>query len=250
MGILNHAFKSNVLITTRRFSDKELAFTDGSSTATATIDYCEQQNGIAMDRLDGSGWVTCAGNHSVVEVDLSSTASSSTPSTTLYMKASSGASYSSYPVFVEAAQNGAFVVVGSYSSTLANHAYVISRADATGGGSVYNGSYDAVGASFERPRGVAITPMLSIASPRPGVQVRGIKRFHVIVRDPSITEIDYQVNGITVCTDDELWDGSSEDCLINASGSEWAAGDNIVTVTAIGGTHGDFSMGATYSTWL
>ncbi len=92
------------------------------------------------------------------------------------------------------------------------------------------------------------TPMLSIASPRPGVQVGGIKGFHVIVLDPSITEIVYQVNGITVCTDDELWDGSSEDCLIDTS--TWTAGDNIVTVMATGGTHGDFSIGATYSTWL
>ncbi len=233
-------------------SDKELAFTDGSSTATATIDDCEQPVGIVMDPLEGSGigWVACTGNYSVVEVDLSSAASSYTPSTTLYMKASSGASYSSYPVFVEAAQNGAFIVVGSYSSTLAAKAYVISRDDATAGGSVYNGSYDAVGASFERPRGVAITPMLSIASPRPGIQVGGIKRFHVIVRDPSVTAVVYQVNGTPVCTDYELWDGSSEDCLIDTSESEWDPGDNIVTVTAIGGTHGDFSIGATYSTWL
>jgi len=119
---------------------------------------------------------------------------------------------------------------------------------ATGGGNVYNGSYDAVGAGFDRPLGVAITPMLSITSPRPGVQVGGIRRFHVIVRDPSITAIEYKVNdGDTVCTDYELWDGSSE-CLIDTS--EWTAGDNIVTVTAIGGTNGDFSMGATTSTWL
>ena len=231
-------------------SDEELGFTDGTTTSTATIDDCEQPIGIAMDPLDGSGigWVACTGNYSVVQVDLSSAASSYTPSTTLYMKASSGASYDSFPVFVEAAQNGAFIVVGSYSSTLASKAYVISRADATGGGNVYNGSYDAVGASFDRPRGVAITPMLSIASPRPGVQVGGIKRFHVIVRDPSISAIEYKVNdGDPVCTDNELSDGSSE-CLIDTS--EWTAGDNIVTVTAIGGTNGDFSMGATYSTWL
>ncbi len=56
------------------------------------------------------------------------------------------------------------------------------------------------------------------------------------------------VNGITVRADDELWDGSSEDCLIDTSA--WTAGDNIVTVMAIGGTNGDFSMGATTSTWL
>jgi len=194
----------------RAKGQRTLCFLDGTPNTTATIDDCEQPVGIVMDPLEGSGigWIACTGKTSVVEVDLSSAASSYTPSTTLYMKASSGASYSSYPVFVEAAQNGAFIVVGSYSSTLAAKAYVISRDDATAGGSVYNGSYDAVGASFERPRGVAITPMLSIASPRPGVQVGGIKRFHVIVRDPSITEIVYQVNGTTVCTDYELWDGS------------------------------------------
>lgn len=233
-------------------SDKELAFTDGTSTSTATIDDCEQPVGIAMDPLSGSGfgWVACTGNYSVVQVDLSSAATSYTPSTTLYMKASSGATWSNFPAFVESAQNGAFIAVGSYSATLADSVYVISRADATGGGSVYNGSYDAVGASFERPRGVAITPMLSIASPRPGVQVRGIKRFHVIVRDPSIAAIVYQVNGETVCTDYEIWDGSSEDCLINATAAEWEVGDNLVTVMAIGGTHGDFSMGATYATWI
>jgi len=39
---LNHDIKGNVLIPTRRFSDKELGFTDGTTTSTATIDDCEQ----------------------------------------------------------------------------------------------------------------------------------------------------------------------------------------------------------------
>jgi hypothetical protein len=231
--------------------DKELAFESSSSLATATINNCEEPIGLAMDPVMGSGlgWVACSGNYSVVEVDLSASGSSYTPATTLYLKASSTASSTSYPVFVEAAQNGAFIVVGSYSSSSSvNYVYVIPWTIAAGGGSVYSGSYDAVGATFNRPRGVAITPMLSIATPRPGVQVAGIKRFHVIVRDSSIEEIVYELDGSTVCTDTELWDGSSEDCLIDTSG--WSAGDHVVTVVANGGASGDFSISATYSTNL
>jgi hypothetical protein len=231
--------------------DKELAFVSSSSTATATINNCEEPLGIAMDPVMGSGlgWVACQTNKSVVEVDLSVSGPSYTPATTLYLKATSTASSTSYPVFVEAAQNGAFIVVGSYSSSSSvNYVYVIPWTVAAGGGSVYSGSYDAVGATFNRPRGVAITPMLSIATPRPGVQVAGIKRFHIIVRDPSIEEIVYNLDGSTVCTDTELWDGSSEDCLINTRA--WPPGEHVITVVANGGASGDFSISATYSTNL
>jgi hypothetical protein len=152
------------------------------------------------------------------------------------------------PVVVEAAQNGSFIVVCSYSTTLADYTCVIARCDATGGASIYTGTCDAVGASFSKPRGVGITPRLSISSPRPGVQAAGIQRFHGVVRDPSITEIVYEVDGSVKCTDDELWDGSSEDCEIDTSG--WSTGDHVVTVVANGGTNGDFSMNATYSTYL
>lgn len=118
------------------------------------------------------------------------------------------------------------------------------RSVATAAASLYTGSYDAVGSNFTKPRGAAITPMLSIATPRPGTQIAGIKRLHVIVRDPTVTEVYYSVDGTEVCSDTEPADGSAEDCLLNTSA--WASGEHVVTVTASGGANGEFEMGATY----
>lgn len=233
--------------------DMNLGLSDGASTAgTAEVDYCSAPLAIAMDRLNGSGagWVACGS--SVVGVGLTShscdtTPCNYTPTTYLYPGVSAITSPSYFPNFLDVAQNGAFLIFGAYDSAGTSNTssvFSVPRSVATAAASFYTGSYDAVGSNFTKPRGAAITPMLSIATPRPGTQIAGIKRLHVIVRDPTVTEVYYSVDGTEVCSDTELADGSAEDCLLNTSA--WASGEHVVTVTASGGANGEFEMGATY----
>ncbi|MCK6501903.1 S8 family serine peptidase [Myxococcota bacterium] len=227
--------------------DEELGFGSGD---VATINYCEQPISIAMDRAYGSdrGWVACTGtsNLYVKELDLGSISSSYSASTTLYLKTSSGDSSDVYPVFVEVPQNGAFLVIGGYSTSVESDTYVVDRSTATAGGSVYSGSYDSLSHAFYRPRGAAISPMLSFAAPRPGTKIAGIKRFHMIIRDPRIEAIDVRLDGTSVCVDDELADGSSEDCLLDVS--TWSAGAHVISAVAMVDDVEQWAVRATYST--
>ena len=67
---------------------------------------------------------------------------------------------------------------------------------------------------------------------------------HVVGRDPSRLEIGYGVDGTEVCTDNELPDGSSEDCLLDTSW--WTSGEHTLAIAASGGTNSDCSLGVTY----
>jgi len=103
--------------------------------------------------------------------------------------------------------------------------------------------YDAMSVSFSSLRGVAMTPSISVLSPRPGKELSGVRRMIIQVRDPDIDYLSFLVDGAPVptCPDDAgLTDGISDACLLQASG--WSSpSDHTVEITA------HFSDGTTAS---
>lgn len=233
-------------------SDYELGFSDGSSSAArATLGLCETPLSVAMDPIDGStlGWVACSDSTygGVGQIDVTTApASSYTVETMLHTGATTSDSTAYYPPFVDVAQNGAFLLIGANktSGTGLSKAYVIPQVIATSGADQWSTDYEAVDASFTKPRGGAITPMLSIATPRPGTLIGGIKRLHVIVRDIGITSLTYLMDGSSFCSDTNLADGSSEDCQIDASDLD--SGPHTLTIVAEGAATGDWEMNVPY----
>jgi len=104
--------------------------------------------------------------------------------------------------------------------------------------------FDVMGASISSLRGVAITPSISVLSPRPGKELSGVRRLVVQVRDPNAVYLSYTVDGAPTpsCPEDQgLADGISDSCCLQAAG--WSGpDDHIVEIT----TH--YSDGGTSAT--
>lgn len=141
-----------------------------------------------------------------------------------------------YPCVAEFAQNGKFVALGFQhtTSTAVPLLWTIPHDAAAAGTTAVTGDGDALSDSITRLRGVAITPVLSILSPRPGKELSGRRRVHVIVRDPDVTHLSYELDGATIgsCPDDSaLDDGISDACLLDTK--SWVdADDHELSVTA------------------
>lgn len=94
--------------------------------------------------------------------------------------------------------------------------------------------YDTLAVATPSPRAVAISPGISVVSPRPGKKLTGFRRLVVLVRDIGALRLSYQVDGVAVssCPDDtSLADGISDTCVINATG--WSStAEHTVHVTA------------------
>lgn len=104
--------------------------------------------------------------------------------------------------------------------------------------------WDSMAVSTNKPRGLAITPSMSVISPRPGKELSGVRKLVVLVRDPEIDRLSFEINGsTTACADDSnLDDGLSTSCEFDASG--WSgSSDRIVQVIGYYGedTPGDSS---------
>jgi hypothetical protein len=92
--------------------------------------------------------------------------------------------------------------------------------------------WDAMAVSTDKPRGVAITPSMSVLSPRPGKELSGVRKLVVLVRDPAVNRISFDIDGsTTTCADDtQLSSGLSTSCTFDASGWSGSA-DRIIKIT-------------------
>lgn len=214
-------------------SDAELYETDFSSVSqVSTIDNCEYPVGISLSAEDYA-FVSCQYEDYFAVVDVTSPASNYPLTGYLSWKTSSGTSGAKDPAFSEVSPNGKFLVFGFWDSTV-GYVYSVPMSTATAGGAIYSGSYDALGYLFAKPRGIAITPFLSVASPRPGMVVGGVRRLHVVVRDPNVVSLTATLDGATtLCTGSITSTGAlgfSDDCLMDTS--TWASGWHDVAVEA------------------
>ena len=79
-------------------------------------------------------------------------------------------------------------------------------------------SFDTLGTALTAPRGLAITPGITVLSPRPGKALEGFRRVVVLVRDIDAAWLSYTLDGaaLTDCPDDPaLTDGISDTCVLD-----------------------------------
>lgn len=106
------------------------------------------------------------------------------------------------------------------------------------------GSYDVMSQlDFDGPRGMDITPLLSVASPRPGTTISGVRTLRVIVRDPDVVEVEFRRGPNSLCTDSHVLDGIAE-CSVDLSG--WSSGQHIVKVVATTSGSGEYFIRVPY----
>ena len=155
-----------------------------------------------------------------------------------------------YPRLAEFAQNGKFVALGFQRSPTAAVPllWTIPHDSAASGTMSVASDGDALSASITKLRGVAITPVMSVLSPRPGKEISGRRRVHVLVRDPDVQKLTYQLDGAAIgsCPDETaLDDGIGDACLLDSKG--WVdADDHELTVTAHNSDGSTFMVTARY----
>jgi hypothetical protein len=166
-------------------------------------------------------------------IDLASAPSSFTPSTSIFANSGSATTYRN--TRVDVADNGRFVTIVieprgtgyGYVRTVAMEDIeeAVATSDTLDPTDTSQLSY-----AFDTPAGVAITPTISIANPRPGTLLRGARRLHIVLRDPAVSEVKVYVDEVLICTDTEIESLVSRNCILNANA--WAAGTHKVRVEA------------------
>jgi len=153
-----------------------------------------------------------------------------------------------YPRIARFSGNGKFVAFG-FAATATGEPDVWTIPHDPGAAGLYDVSSvgDAMSHSFQKTRGVAISPAMSILSPRPGKELSGIHRVYVLVRDPDVVTVSYTLNGsaISTCPDDAaLSDGVSDSCLLDTTDtSTWTGDDDVLEV------HAEYSDGTGFSVY-
>lgn len=219
----------------------ETDFAGGTTTATVD-DYCEYITAIAVDPTGNTdyGFLTCtnpggSSHRKTAVIDLGSSPSAEyTPVTAIWSNPYGSSTDYWRTIDVEVAQNGLFLaylqepISSSWGFTRSMSMDEVDSAVASGG-YLDTSDGDSMSFAFDTPEGLAITPTVSVANPRPGTIVRGARRLHVVVREPTATSLEVAVDGVSTCTDTELGDGVSNACMLDASG--WSSGPHQVTLT-------------------
>lgn len=200
--------------------DVDVTETDFSGTNDATIDYCDDVMSVAMNPTENDelGYIACQDNDEGFHVvDFSGSWSSSYAASSVCRLSSGSATPSYTPTFVDMAPNGQFAILGAQNknTSYGGYVYTVAHDDVLSNPSLDVTDYDNLATWVYKPRGSAVTPLLSVASPRPGTAQSGIRTIHVLVRDPNVTSLDIYVDGTLECTDTDIQDGISDSCLVD-----------------------------------
>lgn len=103
-------------------------------------------------------------------------------------------------------------------------------------------SFDSFSASLTSPRGLAITPGITVLSPRPGKDLNGYRKVVILVRNIDAEYLSYELDGsaIPACPDDAgIADGVSDTCVLDATA--WSGSHTLkVTVHFTDGSTSDY----------
>lgn len=226
---------------THSISDSEVVWidTDGSYIEDEEVDSIDNGQTLAInpsgqDRLAWLGSID-PGTPWFSMVDVTDS-----PWSPLAVVAAPGSLTSPSAAFADVSDTGRSVLLGWRASGSTLSVYVVphdptlssTTSDPTLVTDIAN--YDVMGAFISSLRGVAMTPSISVLSPRPGKELSGMRRLLVQVRDPDIQRLSFQIDGATVptCPDDVgLADGISDACILPAVG--WTGtSDHRVEITA------------------
>lgn len=213
---------------------------DATDTAADVAGDCDHINSLAIDPTGNSNlaFLACRGTAStgdskVIALDIGSSAATSySPETAIWTNSGVGTTLDTWRIAV--APNGLVVVI-TVAPTGSTIGYVRSipmdviQAAITAGTDLDPGAVDVMVEAFDQPNAVDFSPTLSVANPRPGTIVRGARRLHVVVREPTATSLEVWVDGVSTCTDTELGNGVSNACMLDAS--SWSSGHHEVTLT-------------------
>lgn len=226
-----------------------LADFDGTTSKHTVSDDCDFLDSVAVDPTQNTDFafvacrkVTGTTDRKVAVIDLASAPSSFTPSTSIFANSGSATTYRN--TRVDVADNGRFVTIVieprgtgyGYVRTVAMEDIeeAVATSDTLDPTDTSQLSY-----AFDTPAGVAITPTISIANPRPGTLLRGARRLHIVLRDPAVSEVKVYVDEVLICTDTELKGQHSKACILDST--SWAGGVHEVKVVATVGEEYDYS---------
>ncbi len=206
----------------------------GSLTEYGNIDTINPQYSITINPSGGDtmAYVADYDTYDIAMIDVSD-AADWIPAA-FYEAPGTTSSYS--PRLVEFAQNGKFFVAGyaGSSSSAGLWVYSVPHDAAASGTYTVAGAGDTFSQNLYKPRGVAISPIMSILSPRPGKELSGRHRVQLLIRDPDVESVTYTLDGVAVsgCPEDtHVGDGVSDSCLLDTRG--WTdSTEHVLRVTA------------------
>ncbi|RME21004.1 MAG: hypothetical protein D6798_19140 [Deltaproteobacteria bacterium] len=232
-------------------TDYELYETDWTSLANeAEVTSCEDPVSVSVNPTgdDDIAYLSCQQDHSVAVIDLASVSSSYTPAHHLYADLSTP-SDDFLPTVVDFADNGRFVMMGFQNSTSGSSWVTTADHDAVPASSTSDllrgDVMDTMSHIFYKPRGMDMTPLMSVMSPRPGTVISGVRTVQVVVRDPSVLSVAFIRGPTTLCVDHDVLDGIAE-CEIDLS--TWTSGEHVIEIEATTDSANQYRIHAAYTT--
>ncbi|HJN73079.1 MAG TPA: hypothetical protein QGF58_04000, partial [Myxococcota bacterium] len=139
----------------------------------------------------------------------------------------SGTDVADVPRVIEFAQNGAFVAL----ATAQGGPWTLPHSASATGEAYLASTGDRMGVAVSKARGLAITPMLSVIAPRPGQPIVGEQALHVLVRDPSVSSLDFEMDDWTCSA--PVVENLAWGCTLEHG----MPGDLVITAQPAGWTH-------------
>ncbi len=221
-------------------TDFELIQTDfdGETSGHTVSGDCDHLDAIAIDPTGNTdfAFVACrqltgTTDRTVAVLDLSSAPTSFNPVTSIFANTGTGTTHRN--IGVEVADNGRFVAIlheprGSGNGYVRTLPMDTIKSAVVTSSDLDPSSMSSMSYAFSSPSGVAFSPTISIANPRPGTILRGARRLHIVLRQPQVSEVRVYVDEVLGCTDTKVASGFSRNCVVDTT--EWTSGTHLVRV--------------------